>query len=178
MITVQQEKLSLNEQTIWQILDTITDPEIPVLTVIDLGVIRKVELRPKENTGEMEVIIVLTPTYMGCPAMDMISMNIRLALMEHGFNHVQVKTTYSPAWTTAWMTAAGKEKLKEYGIAPPLDQKSISRIDKLFGTPPEIACPLCNSINTRLISAFGSTACKSLYQCNDCKEPFDYFKCH
>jgi ring-1,2-phenylacetyl-CoA epoxidase subunit PaaD len=154
------------EKKIRAILETVTDPEIPVLTITDLGILRDVHF----SGDEIEVII--TPTYTGCPAMDMISMNIRLALIEHGYKHVKITSVLSPAWTTDWMTEDGKRKLKEYGIAPP-----IASSDHL-GLTKAIVCPRCNSQNTKLISQFGSTACKALYQCNDCKEPFDYFKCH
>jgi ring-1,2-phenylacetyl-CoA epoxidase subunit PaaD len=151
-------------QKIKKILDQVTDPEIPVLTIADLGIIRDVHL----NGDEVEVII--TPTYTGCPAMDMIAMNIRMALIENGYQKIKITSVLAPAWTTDWMSEDGKRKLKEYGIAAP---------DKKFTIPVDgVECPLCNSTNTRLISEFGSTACKSLYQCIDCKEPFDYFKCH
>ncbi|MBL0055481.1 MAG: phenylacetate-CoA oxygenase subunit PaaJ [Chitinophagaceae bacterium] len=152
-------------QKIKKILDEVCDPEIPVLTIADLGIIRDVKI----NQGEVEVII--TPTYTGCPAMDMITMNIKMALLEQGYKKVKVTSVLAPAWTTDWMSEDGKRKLKEYGIAPPvpLSDETSDRV---------IECPQCHSSNTRLISEFGSTACKSLYQCNDCKEPFDYFKCH
>jgi ring-1,2-phenylacetyl-CoA epoxidase subunit PaaD len=148
-----------------EILEHVTDPEIPVLTIHDLGILRDVQVL---QDGSVEVFI--TPTYNGCPAMDMITMNIRLALAEHGLQKVKVTSVLSPAWTTDWMSAEGKQKLKEYGIAAP---------DKRFTIAKDgVECPHCNSTNTHLISEFGSTACKALYQCNDCKEPFDYFKCH
>ena len=122
----------------------------------------------KINNEEVEIII--TPTYTGCPAMDMIAMDIKMRLLENGYKKIKVTSVLSPAWTTDWMSEAGKQKLKEYGIAAP---------DKKFHIATDgIECPLCNSVNTKLISEFGSTACKALYQCNDCKEPFDYFKCH
>jgi len=149
---------------IWGILGEIPDPEVPVLTITDLGILRDVKL----NGDEVEIVI--TPTYTGCPAMDMIAVNIRLALIENGYSNIKITSVLAPAWTTDWMTEDGKRKLKEYGIAAP---------DKKFDIPTDgVECPLCNSTNTKLISEFGSTACKSLYQCNDCKEPFDYFKCH
>jgi ring-1,2-phenylacetyl-CoA epoxidase subunit PaaD len=148
---------------IFEILETVPDPEVPVLSILDLGIVRDVKL----NDGDVEVTI--TPTYSGCPAMDMIAMNIRLALIENGYLNIKITTVLSPAWTTDWMTEAGKQKLKEYGIAPP--RRSL---DKLT----QIPCPQCNSTDTKLLSEFGSTACKALYQCNNCKEPFDYFKCH
>lgn len=151
------------------ILESVTDPEIPVLTISDMGILRDVRMH------EDEIEVVITPTYTGCPAMDMIAMSIRLALIEHGYKKVKVTSVLSPAWTTDWMTEAGKQKLKEYGIAPP---QSRSDGDRQTGTEGTVPCPHCNSANTRLLSEFGSTACKSLYQCNDCLEPFDYFKCH
>lgn len=146
-------------------LETVSDPEIPVLSVIDMGIVRDVTV----NNDAIEIVI--TPTYTGCPAMDMITMSIRLALLENGFQKIKITTVLSPAWTTEWMSEAGKQKLKAYGIAPPLAVSNDV-------SDPVIACPQCNSTHTRLISEFGSTACKALYQCNDCKEPFDYFKCH
>ena len=154
------------EEKIWDILETITDPEIPVLTIMDLGIVRDVKI----HADEIQVII--TPTYTGCPAMDMIAMNIRLGLAENGYKNIKITSVLSPAWTTDWMSAAGKEKLREYGIAPPV---SASDRDGVIG---KIQCPQCQSTDIKLISQFGSTACKALYQCNDCKEPFDYFKCH
>ena len=149
---------------IWSLLQQVADPEIPVLSILDLGIVRDV----KVNGDEIEIII--TPTYSGCPAMDMISMDIRLKLLEHGYKKIKITSVLSPAWTTDWMSEAGKIKLIEYGIAPPKMQSDIS------DTPP--ICPQCKSPDTKLLSQFGSTACKALYQCNDCKEPFDYFKCH
>lgn len=159
---VVDKEISLDK--VWQILETVCDPEVPVLTIIDLGIVRDVKI----NDEAIEIII--TPTYTGCPAMDMIAMNIRLALSENDFPQVKITSVLAPAWTTDWMTEAGKQKLKAYGIAAP---------DKKFDIPADgVQCPQCNSTNTKLVSAFGSTACKALYQCNDCKEPFDYFKCH
>lgn len=165
----------LTEQ-IWNILEDVTDPEIPVLTITDLGIVRDVRPLPAspEWGGEPGYEIVITPTYTGCPAMDMIAMNIKLALIENGYHKIKITSVLAPAWTTDWMTEAGKKKLKEYGIAPP--HHSITRSDGMSDRV--IECPQCNSTNTKCISEFGSTACKALYQCNDCKEPFDYFKCH
>jgi ring-1,2-phenylacetyl-CoA epoxidase subunit PaaD len=148
---------------IWDILETVCDPEIPVLTICDLGIVRDVVIKER-------IEIFITPTYTGCPAMDMISMNIKLAMIEHGFTDVVISAVLSPAWTTEWMTEAGKKKLKAYGIAAP---------NPGFLIPHDgIECPQCNSTNTTLLSEFGSTACKALCQCKDCMEPFDYFKCH
>jgi ring-1,2-phenylacetyl-CoA epoxidase subunit PaaD len=166
---------TISIQKIWSILETVTDPEVPVLTIIDLGIVREVKL----NEGEIEVII--TPTYTGCPAMDMIAMNIRLALIENGYRNIKIRSVLSPAWTTDWLSEAGKEKLKAYGIAPPVNRSDpdvLTPYTKLFSEQEAVQCPHCNSNNTKLISQFGSTACKALYQCSDCREPFDYFKCH
>jgi ring-1,2-phenylacetyl-CoA epoxidase subunit PaaD len=159
---------TIQTKEIWKILEEVTDPEVPVLTITDLGIVRDVKL----NGDEVEVII--TPTYTGCPAMDMIAMNIRLALIENGYHKIKITSVLAPAWTTDWMTEDGKRKLKEYGIAPP--HHSTTRSDG--ASDHVVECPQCNSTNTKLISEFGSTACKALYQCSDCKEPFDYFKCH
>lgn len=157
-------------QQIWQYLAEIPDPEVPVLNLLDLGVIRDVVI----NGNEVEVVV--TPTYSGCPATSMINMAIRLKLIEKGFTIIKITNQLSPAWTTDWMTKEGRIKLKEYGIAPPVYSKSNQ--GDLFSEPDEVPCPRCESGNTKLISQFGSTACKALYQCQDCHEPFDYFKCH
>lgn len=163
-------------QTLAQIqlvLDQVTDPEIPVLTIRDLGIIREVQIN---EDGMVEVSI--TPTYSGCPAMDAISLDIRLKLAEAGFRGALVKYVLQPAWTTDWMSEQGKEKLRAYGIAPP-EKKSASRIERMLFEEDEVSiCPHCGSPDTKLLSTFGSTACKSLYQCQQCKEPFDHFKCH
>lgn len=156
---------------IWKILEEVKDPEIPVLSVIDLGIVRDVRL----NEDGAEVII--TPTYSGCPAMDMITMQIRMELAANGFANAKVTTVLSPAWTTDWMTEEGKKKLKAYGIAPPNAKQQVCK-QELFAPDEGVQCPHCNSWHTHRISEFGSTACKSLYRCDDCKEPFDYFKCH
>ena len=154
------------ETSVWNILKEINDPEIPVLSILDLGIVRAV------NTNNDQVEIIITPTYSGCPAMDMIKTQIRLSLMEKGIINHKISTQLSPAWTTDWMTIEGKNKLLSYGIAPP------SMLNSLNGLPEEVLCPQCHSSNTKILSEFGSTACKSLYQCNDCFEPFDHFKCH
>lgn len=156
---------AISIKKIWSLLETVSDPEIPVLSVIDMGIVRDVIV----NNDEIEIVI--TPTYSGCPAMDMIAMNIRLALLENDFQKIKITSVLSPAWTTEWMSEAGKQKLKAYGIAPPVAAADSE-------SDPVIACPQCHSTHTMLISEFGSTACKALYQCCDCKEPFDYFKCH
>jgi ring-1,2-phenylacetyl-CoA epoxidase subunit PaaD len=156
---------------IWSLLESINDPEVPVLSVVDLGIIREVRM---DDEG---LEIILTPTYSGCPAMDMIRMNIRMTLLEQGYERVKLTTVLSPAWTTDWMSERGKEKLVAYGIAPPLPLQQVCR-PGLFQREEAIECPHCHSYHTRLISEFGSTACKALYRCVDCGEPFDYFKCH
>lgn len=178
-ITVENTIVEMNNATIekqvWLILESVIDPEIPVLSVTDLGLVRAVTINDAATgPGEHMVMITLTPTYTGCPAMDMIRTNIRLALLQAGFSNVEIKQTLAPAWTTDWMSEKGKEKLKAYGIAPPIgrsfETKQITDI--------QVTCPRCGSANTKLVSAFGSTACKAFFQCIDCKEPFDYFKCH
>jgi ring-1,2-phenylacetyl-CoA epoxidase subunit PaaD len=153
---------------VWALMEEVYDPEIPVLSVVDLGIARDIHL----NNDAVEVII--TPTYSGCPAMDLISTNIRLVLSENGFKKIKITHQLSPAWTTDWMTERGKVKLKTYGIAPPVGKS----FDKHYLEDLKVECPLCHSFNTKLISQFGSTSCKALYKCNDCLEPFDYFKCH
>ena len=161
--------MTVTEEHIWQILEEVPDPEVPVLNLLDLGIIRDV----KFNEEEIEVIV--TPTYSGCPATSMINMAIKMKLIERGFNNIKITNQLSPAWTTDWMTEEGKQKLKAYGIAPPVYSKNS---DELFSKTDEVECPLCGSKHTHLVSQFGSTACKALYQCDDCREPFDYFKCH
>jgi ring-1,2-phenylacetyl-CoA epoxidase subunit PaaD len=162
---------SIEVKKIWEILATVNDPEVPVLTVLDLGIVRDVQIK----NDQVEVII--TPTYSGCPAMDAIALDIKLKLSEAGFKKIKVISILSPAWTTDWMSEAGKQKLKAYGIAPPNAKQQVCRND-LFASNEAVQCPHCNSYHTSRISEFGSTACKALYQCDDCKEPFDYFKCH
>ena len=165
------KNIEAEKEKLWKLLETVADPEVPVLSILDLGIVRDVQI----SDNEIEVII--TPTYTGCPAMDAISMDINFMLISHGYLKVKVTSVLSPAWTTDWMTEAGKEKLKAYGIAPP-NSRQQRLTDNLFSDEVEVACPQCHSTHTHLVSQFGSTACKSLYQCDDCKEPFDYFKCH
>lgn len=157
---------------LWESLEQVTDPEIPVISVIELGIVRDIEIDAANNC-----IVTITPTYSGCPAMDVIAQEISAALQNLGVNEVKIVHQLSPAWTTDWMKASGKEKLREYGIAPPVQQvvdiSSLSRV-----SDPQIDCTHCGSKNTRLLSQFGSTSCKALYRCNDCLEPFDYFKAH
>ena len=153
---------------IYDLLAQISDPEVPVLSILDLGIVRDVAL-----TDGGGVRVAITPTYSGCPAMDVIGMQIRMALAGRGFGKVQVEMQLSPAWTTDWMTDAGRRKLREYGIAPPQYSKPAA----LFEAD-EVPCPRCNSTSTELVSQFGATSCKSMYRCLDCHEPFEHFKCH
>ncbi|MCD6012716.1 MAG: paaJ [Flavipsychrobacter sp.] len=154
-------------------LSAVTDPEVPVLTILDLGIVRNVEIL--EQSGQHGVKVTVTPTYSGCPAMDVIAMGIRMALLSHGVKNVTIEPQLSPAWTTDWMTEEGKVKLKEYGIAPP-NRKAFQPLG-LFEED-KVSCPRCASEETELVSQFGPTSCKALYKCNSCKEPFEHFKCH
>ena len=163
---------NISKEEILSILETVTDPEIPVLSILDLGIVRDVEI---DSSGKLKITI--TPTYTGCPAMDVINMSIRMCLLENDFKDFEIKTILSPEWTTDWMSEAGKKKLKAYGIAPPNIRQQVCT-PELFYEEEAIQCPRCDSYHTQLISLFGSTACKALYKCEDCKEPFDYFKCH
>ncbi|AZQ43801.1 1,2-phenylacetyl-CoA epoxidase subunit PaaD [Nonlabens ponticola] len=153
---------------ILEILESVKDPEIPVLNVIDLGVIRDVQVEGNE------INIKLTPTYSGCPAMDVIGDDLERAFKKHGYTtHVQL--IMSPPWTTDWITERGRKALEEYGIAAPLDETADK--DVLLNEKKLVKCTNCGSQNTKLVSQFGSTACKAMFQCQDCQEPFDYFKC-
>jgi ring-1,2-phenylacetyl-CoA epoxidase subunit PaaD len=156
---------------IWSLLKEVNDPEVPVLSILDLGIVREVKV------VDSAVEVVITPTYSGCPAMDMIRMEIRAVLGQHGYGEARITTVLSPAWTTEWMSQEGKDKLQAYGIAPPNPLQQVCHT-KLFHREEAIQCPHCQSYHTSLISEFGSTACKALYRCEDCREPFDYFKCH
>ena len=153
--------MRLTSEYIVDLLEKVKDPEIPVISIRDLGILREV----KVEGDQLEIII--TPTYSGCPAMLEIEKEINNTLKKAGIEKFKISTILSPAWTTDWMTEEGKKRLEEYGIAPPNPT-----------APENIKCPQCKSTNTILLSEFGSTACKSLFKCNDCLEPFDYFKCH
>ena len=157
-----------NKEEIIRLLAEIPDPEIPVITIQELGVLRDVAVN--ENTVE----ITITPTYSGCPAMKQIENDIVSKLKNNGIENVKIKMVYHPAWTTDWIPQEAKEKLKRYGIAPP----EKTSIDKGILSGKKKICPHCGLNNTEMVSQFGSTACKALYKCLDCKEPFDYFKCH
>jgi ring-1,2-phenylacetyl-CoA epoxidase subunit PaaD len=153
----------------WEIAAEVPDPEVPVLTIGDLGVLRDVRLM-EDGTVEVDI----TPTYTGCPAMSVFTMDIETALLKAGFPSVRIRTVLSPAWTTDWLSEEAREKLRAYGIAPPAGKASRRA---LFGDD-EVACPRCGSLATEKVSEFGSTACKALWRCTACSEPFDYFKCH
>ncbi len=152
----------------WNAAAQVVDPEIPVLTIADLGVLREVAVT------DQGVEVAITPTYSGCPAMNMIALEIELALEREGIRNPIIRTVLSPAWTTDWMSEQGRRKLKEYGIAPPIAGGGRRA---LFGEQ-QVECPQCGSANTEVLSEFGSTSCKALWRCRDCREPFDYFKCH
>ena len=155
---------------IWNLLAEIPDPEIPVLSIHDLGIVRKID---EIND---EIIVTITPTYSGCPAMNQFEADIVTTLNKYGYDKVSIVTTYDPPWTTDWLSEEAKKKLQDYGIAPP-EQKTTDKNALLVDDRKSVTCPQCKSTNSKMISQFGSTACKSLYQCNDCMEPFDYFKC-
>jgi ring-1,2-phenylacetyl-CoA epoxidase subunit PaaD len=142
---------------VWKLLESVKDPEIPVLSILDLGVLRDVMLENQSLT------VVITPTYCGCPALDTIQDDIRTALAELPVERLNIHVQLAPPWTTDWITSVGRQNLLDFGIAPP--------------TVKEVSCPRCQSLDTRLVSEFGSTACKALYRCEGCLEPFDYFKC-
>lgn len=177
----------LSAAQVWSWLNEVPDPEIPVISVVDLGIVRAVQV-----TGDSACTVTITPTYSGCPAMQVIADAVTEALKARGVRQVQLHTQLSPAWTTDWMSESGKAKLKGYGIAPPAQQvidisglrnggtlaAGVSRKGGNAITAPNVACPHCGSRHTELTSQFGSTPCKALYKCRDCREPFDYFKCH
>jgi ring-1,2-phenylacetyl-CoA epoxidase subunit PaaD len=156
------------KEHVMKMLEVIPDPEIPVLSIAEMGMLQDVIV------SEAGYEVVITPTYSGCPAMGIIEQDIKAALAAKQVFPVTVKLVYDPAWTTDSMNEAAKEKLRQYGIAPPLH----SSCSRYVFAQNIIPCPRCRSENTVLLSRFGSTACKSMYQCNDCKEPFEYFKCH
>lgn len=162
--------MAISKEHIISLLSEIPDPEIPVITIIELGVIRDIDI-----TDDTSISLKITPTYSGCPAMKQIEDDVRKKLSDNGITNITINTIFSPPWTTDWITPEAKEKLRKYGIAPP--EHTTEDKSWLTGKTKTIACPRCKSQNTKLISQFGSTACKALYQCLDCLEPFDYFKC-
>ncbi|WP_293894521.1 1,2-phenylacetyl-CoA epoxidase subunit PaaD [Flavobacterium sp.] len=156
------------DQQLFDILETVSDPEIPVLSIMEMGVVHSAIL--VNDVVEVEI----TPTYSGCPAMDVITDDIKSAFKQKGFQ-TNVKLVLSPAWTTDWITPKGRVALEKYGIASPLTAEADK--EALLGNKKVVKCPQCGSLNTKLVSQFGSTACKAFFQCEDCLEPFDYFKC-
>jgi ring-1,2-phenylacetyl-CoA epoxidase subunit PaaD len=174
MVTGQQ---SATSEQVWAWLGEVADPEIPVISVVDLGIVRDVAWQAGE------CVVTITPTYSGCPAMEVIADSVTQALHARGVDKVRLVNQLSPAWTTDWMSDAGKAALKAYGIAPPVQQAiDISGlragVSRRAAIEPRVACPHCGSTHTELTSQFGSTPCKALYKCLACREPFDYFKCH
>lgn len=149
---------------IWEWLGDIPDPEIPALSIVDLGIVRDV----RWTDNERELVVSITPTYSGCPAIDAIAQEIRSSAKQHGIDRLLLRTQLSPPWTTDWMSDEAKQRLKDYGIAPP----------PLISITTAIHCPHCGSDQTQLVSRFGSTPCKALYKCLSCLEPFDAFKRH
>lgn len=150
------------------VLEQVMDPEVPVVSVVDLGIVRDLDWQ----AGHLHVVV--TPTYSGCPATEVIEADIRQALEAAGFAAPRLERRLTPAWSTDWISQQGRERLRVYGIAPPVGNSSKR---SLLGEPVHVACPQCGSLHTELLSQFGSTACKALYRCRDCLEPFDYFKC-
>ncbi|WP_026529417.1 1,2-phenylacetyl-CoA epoxidase subunit PaaD [Haematomicrobium sanguinis] len=177
-MTVSADARSFSPQELWDIAARVNDPEIPVLSIADLGILRSVEIIPEGEqvtAGEpgAQVKVTITPTYSGCPAMDAIAADVKGEFARAGLG-AAVVLNLSPAWTTDWMSEAGKAKLEEYGIAPPTHRSDAGPVRLALG----VKCPRCQSLNTRELTRFGSTSCKALYQCRECQEPFDYFKVH
>lgn len=171
--------MQVSTDTVWQWLSEVPDPEIPVISLTDLGIIRDV------SWDEDTLVVTVTPTYTGCPATSVINLDIETKLRSCGIDDLRLEQKLSPAWSTDWLTAEGREKLREYGIAPPSETQddrgagTDARVARLTGLRTlVVACPRCGSQNTEKISQFGSTPCKAAYRCRACLEPFDYFKCH
>lgn len=183
-------------QKIIDSLESVKDPEIPVISILDLGIVRKIvltthntvtnidienidEYLAEANIFEKEIIqkieLAITPTYSGCPAMNMIAAQIHVAMLAIGFSNTMITNVLQPAWTTDWLSEKAKTQLKTYGIAPPVAK---ARLQKMLFETPSVTCPFCDSVHTEMLAEFGSTSCKSLYRCKSCLEPFDYFKCH
>jgi ring-1,2-phenylacetyl-CoA epoxidase subunit PaaD len=158
---------SVSRRQILEWLGDVADPEIPVLSIVDLGIVRDVIVDDR-------VTVELSPTYSGCPATEVIEKSVVEALNKYGIDNVEIRRVLSPPWTTDWISDQGREKLRQYGIAPP--EQGASKRSLLHGER-TVACPRCESTNTVVVSEFGSTACKASYKCNDCLEPFEYFKC-
>ena len=164
----------LTPEAVWTALDGVPDPEVPVISVVELGIVRGVEIE------DGAVTVVLTPTYSGCPAMRAIERDVLAALAARGWAEARIRTVYAPAWTTDWMSAAAREKLRAYGIAPPgaapRGEDALVTLRRRGAPEPAVACPFCGSADTVLRSEFGSTACKALHYCRSCRQPFEAFK--
>lgn len=163
------EQLQHIDQRLYSTLESVSDPEIPVLSIMDMGVVRKAVME-----SPTRVFVEITPTYSGCPAMDVIGDDIKKAFLQEGIE-AEVSLILYPAWTTDWITPKGRKALEDYGIAAPLEAEADK--EALLGQQKLVKCPQCGSLDTKLVSQFGSTACKALFQCRSCQEPFDYFKC-
>ncbi len=159
---------SIDIAEVWRWLDAVPDPEIPAISLVDLGIVRDVRW---ENTT---LVVTVTPTYSGCPATSIINFDIDKALRDNGVTDIEIRRQLSPAWTTEWMSADAREKLRRYGITPPVAGTAACGEGH---ASPDVRCPRCDSPNTEMVSRFGSTPCKSSYRCRECLEPFDYFKC-
>ncbi len=170
-VAIAAQEQTKEQQQAWDIAATVCDPEIPVLTIADLGILRDVQV-----TEDQAVTVTITPTYSGCPAMDAIRDDLKKAFAKEGYKATEVDLVLAPAWTTDWMTDAGKAKLREYGIAPPSGMAAAGGHSGPIRLSLAVKCPQCSSLNTRELTRFGSTSCKALYVCKDCLEPFDYFK--
>ncbi len=171
------QHLAVTSDAIWRVLENVPDPEIPVISIVDLGIVRTVDV-----ARDGSCTVTLTPTYSGCPATEVIAADVREALSGLGCERIIIKTQLSPAWTTEWINDAAKEKLKAYGIAPPHTHEPSEQRIGIFAIgglqKNKIACPRCACASTETISQYGSTPCKAQYRCLACKEPFDYFKPH
>lgn len=171
--------MSVKAADVWHWLERVPDPEIPVISIVELGIVREVLI-----TDDGACVVTITPTYSGCPAMITIADGIRAELAAHDVTDCRLETRLAPAWTTGWMTEDARVKLRDYGIAPPQLRVAnyqgidISALRRHSGPDAAVECPRCESTHTRLVSRFGSTACKALYVCQDCREPFDHFKSH
>ena len=165
---------------VWAWLGDVPDPEIPVVSVVDLGIVRDVAWSASDSCANADpaLKITLTPTYSGCPATRVIERDITRALSARGIERIELDVRIAPAWTTDWISEAGREKLRAYGIAPPARGARSGVLDIANFVEPRVACPRCAAMNVELTSRFGSTPCKALYRCNNCREPFDHFKCH
>ena len=170
MVTAVTVGLALSEASAWAVLQQVLDPEVPVLSVVELGIVRSVAV----HGGRVDVVV--TPTYSGCPATEVINDAIRAALTDAGAADVRIETRLAPAWTTDWIAPAARDKLRAYGIAPPHTVADANAAQPLRFHPRGVACPRCGSKRSEQLSAFGGTACKALYRCLDCREPFEYFK--